>query len=220
MHPILKSIRLDHDILKVYYRAFLVAAYGLAILIAVLTQKTGFAIVVVMAIAAPFVGVYFSVYEKNNLSKLYGILPLGKNVVVIGRYLYALAFGIANVIAASLLAYILSLIVNSRLSQLEFLTFATASFAYFCLYIAIQFPIYFEISFSKVYIFSNLPFYLLAVAAGYLIRKDNLLQQLQQVIQYFTANPNMIWVTGLGLGLLLLLISCSLSFLIHQKSEL
>ncbi len=220
MKPILKSIRLDHDILKVYYRAFLAAAYGIAILIAVLTQKPGFAIVAVMALAAPFVGLNFSLYEKNNLSKLYGILPLGKKEVVIGRYLYALAFGIANLIAASALVYILSGMVHTRLSPLEFLTFVTVSFAYFCLYVAVQFPIYFEYSFSKVYIFSNLPIYLIAVVAGYLIRKDNLLQQLQQFIQYFTANPNRIWAAGLGLGLLLLLISCPLSFWIHQKNEL
>ncbi len=144
MHPILKSIRLDHDIQKVYYPTFLVAAYGLAILVAVLTQKTGWAIVVVMTISAPFVGSHFYLYEKNNLSKLYGILPLAKNEVVIGRYLYALVFGIANGIAASILAYIISLIDHSRMSQLEFLTFAFAPFAYFCLYIAVLFPIYFE----------------------------------------------------------------------------
>jgi hypothetical protein len=106
------------------------------------------------------------------------------------------------------------------MSQLEFLTFAFASFAYFCLYIAVQFPIYFKFTFSKVYVFSNLPIYLLVVAADYLIRKDSLLQQLQQVIQYFAANPNRIWIASLGLGLLLLLISCPLSFWIHRKSEL
>ncbi len=220
MHPILKSMRLDHDILKVYYRTFLVAAYGLAILISALTQKTGFAMVIVMAISAPFVGLIFWLYEKNNLSKLYGILPLGKNEVVIGRYLYALAFGIANSIVVSVLAYLISLIVNSRMSQLEFSTIACASFAYFCLYIAVQFPIYFEFTLTKVYIFSNVPLYLAVVAAAYLFRKDNLLQRLQQVIQYFTANPNRIWVAGLGLGLLLLLVSCPLSLMIHQKSEL
>jgi hypothetical protein len=219
MHPVLKSMRLDHDVLKMYYRTFLVAAYGIAILIAVLTQKTVWTIVVVMAISAPFVGVNFFLYERDHLSKLYGILPLGKNEVVIGRYLYALAFGIANGMAASVLAYVISLIVDSRMSQLEFLTFACASFAYFCLYIAVLFPIYFEFPYSKVYIITNLPFPAV-VAFAYLLRKDNLFQQLQQVFQYFTANPNRIWIASLGLGLLLLLISCPLSFSIHRKSEL
>lgn len=220
MNSILKSMRLDHDILKVYYRTFLMAAYGLAILISVLTQKTGFAMVIVMAISAPFVGLIFWLYDKNNLGKLYGILPLSKNEVVIGRYLYALAFGIANCIAVSILAYGISWIFNSKMSPFEFLAIASASFAYFCLYIAVQFPIYFEFTLSKVYIFSNVPLYLAVVVAAYLFRKDNLLQQLQQVIQYFTAHPNMIWVAGLGLGLLLLSLSCPLSFRIHQKSEL
>ncbi len=219
MHPMLKSVRLDHEILKAYYWAFLAAAYGLAMLIAVLTQKPGWAMVTVMTISAPFVGSNFYLYEKNNLSKLYGILPLAKNEVVIGRYLYALAFGIANVIAASILAYIISWIDHSRMSQLEFLTFAFAPFAYFCLYIAVLFPIYYKFPYSKVYIITNLPFPAV-VAFVYLLRKDNLLQQLQPVIQYFTANPDTIWVAGLGLGLLLLLVSCPLSFWIHQKSEL
>jgi hypothetical protein len=220
MNSIVKSMRLDHDILKVYYRTFLLAAYGLAILVSVLTQKTGFAMVIVMAISGPFVGLIFWLYEKNNLSKLYGILPLGKNEVVLGRYLFALAFGIANGITASILAYGISWIINSRMSQLEFLTIAGASFAYFCLYIAVEFPIYFEFTLTRVYIFSNVPLYLAIVAAAYLFRRDNLLQQLQQVIQYFTANPNRVWIASLGLGLLLLVISCPLSFWIHQKSEL
>ena len=214
MKPILKSIRLDHDILKVYYRTFLVVAYGLAILITVLAKRPAWAIVVVLTISAPVVGLYFLLYEKNNLSQLYGILPLGKKEVVIGRYLYALAFGIVNGIAASILAYIVSLFVNSPMSQLEFFTFTFASFVYFCLYIAIQFPLYFKFPFSKVYLFSNLPVYLIAVAAYYMFRKDHLLQQpLQQAIHYFTANPNRIWMAGLGLGLLLLLVSCPLSCL-------
>ncbi len=219
MNSILKSMRLDHDILKSYYRAFLATAYGLAILIAVLSQKTGWAIVVVMAISAPFVGANFFLYERDHLSKLYGILPLGKHEFVIGRYLYSLVFGITNGITASVLAYVISLIINSRMSQLEFLTFACASFAYFCLYIALLFPIYFEFPYSKVYILTNLPFPAL-VAIAYLLRKDNLLQQLQQVIQYFIANPDLIWIASLGLGLILLLASCPLSFWIHQKSEL
>ncbi len=217
MKSILRSIRLDHDILKVYYPASLVAAYGLAILIATLSKKPGLAIVVVMTIAAPVVGLYFMLYDKNNLSKLYGILPLGKNEVVIGRYLYALAFGLANSLASSLLAFIISLAVNSRMSRLEFLIFACASLAYFCLYIAIQFPIYFKFSFSKVYALSNVPFYLAALAAYYLFTKD--IRQ-QQLFQYFTADPNRIWAACLVLGLLLLLISCPLSMLIHRKSEL
>ncbi len=220
MHPILKSIRLDHDILKVYYRSFILAAYGIAILIPTLTKIPGLAIVIVMVISAPFVGLNFLLYEKNNLSKLYGILPLGKNEVVIGRYLYALAFGIANSVAATLLAAVLSWAVNARMSPSDFLTWIFASFAYFCVYVAVQFPIYFGFTFSKVYLWTNLPIYLLVLVYDYLVRKEGLLLQLQPVIQYFTAHPNLIWATGIGLELLLLVISIPLSCLIHRRSEL
>jgi hypothetical protein len=80
--------------------------------------------------------------------------------------------------------------------------------------------LFFVITLRRMRVLSNLPFYLVFVAGFYLFEKTNLLKQLHQAIQYFTANQNMIWVTGFGLGLLLLLISCPLSSLIHKKNEL
>ena len=179
------------------------------------------AIPVVMVVAAPFISVYFLIYERNNLSKLYGILPLRRSEVVIGRYTYALLFGILNEVFSGILAYILSLILHAGISYLEFLTLFSVGFLYVCLYISIQLPLYFRFPFSKVYIFSNLPVYLVAVFLVYLVKRTDILHQLSQVIQYSPSNQELIWVvTGLGLGLLLLLISCPLSFLIHRKSEL
>lgn len=221
MSNILKSIRLDNYILKAYYSSFLLV-YGAAILIAIVTKIPALTVSVVTAISAPFIGVYFSTYEKNNLSKLYGILPLEKNAVITGRYLYALAFGVANAIVSTILAYVISLLLHIDMTQVEILTYTFAAFVLFCLFIAIQFPIYFKVPFSKVYIYSNLPFYLGMVAFIYLfrIRRNDLLPKLQQGIRYFTGNPNSIWVAGLGVGLLMLIISSSIARLIYTNREL
>ncbi len=142
--------------------------YVLATIIAIVFKVPVITIPVVMVVAAPFVSVYFLVYERNNLSKLYGILPLGRSEVVMGRYAYVLLFGILNELFSGILAYILSLILNTGFSYLEFLTFFAAGFLYVCLYISIQLPLYFRFPFSKVYIFSNLPVYLVAVSLAYL----------------------------------------------------
>jgi hypothetical protein len=220
MANILKSIMLDHAVLKAYYKIFM-GVYVLAAIIAIVFKAPAITIPVVIAVASPFISVYFFVYERNNLGKLYGILPLRRSEVVIGRYTYALLFGILNEVFSGILAYILSLILNTWISYLEFLIFFSAGFLYVCLYISIQLPLYFRFPFSKVYIFSNLPVYLVAVFLVYLIKRTNFLHQLSQGIQYFSSNQTAIWVTiGLGLGLLLLLISCPLSCLIYQKSEL
>ncbi len=208
MRNILKSIRLDHYILKRYYKTFLYV-YVIATVISVFAKIPAIAIGLVVFISGPYNGFYFSVYEKNNLSMLYGILPLRKNEVVIGRYLYTLAFGLANGIMAGILAYIISILANIPMSQVEFLAFSSVAFVLFSLFVAIQFPLYFKIPFSKVYIYSNVPYYLLIPAIIFIIRRTTLLAQLPQILQPFMANPNLIWLTGLGVGLLLLLVSCS-----------
>jgi hypothetical protein len=219
MSNVLKSIRLDNYILKAYYKAFIVV-YVIAILIGIISQIPVLTVVVVMVITAPFIGTYFSVYEKNNLTKLYGILPIGKYEVVIGRYLYALFFGIINGIISGILAYIISIFIKKGMDHLTFITCLSASFLYFCLFIAVEFPVYFKYSFSKVYIFTSLPFYLVFVVGAFIFKKTDILQHLSQIIQYFTSHQNMIWVTGIGLGLILLIISCPLSCLIYKKNEL
>ncbi|HZK70196.1 MAG TPA: ABC-2 transporter permease [Clostridia bacterium] len=219
MSNVLKSIRLDNYILKAYYKTFIVV-YVIAILIGIISQIPALTVVVVMVITAPFIGTYFSVYEKNNLNKLYGILPIGKYEVVIGRYLYALFLGIINGIVSGILAYIISIFINKGMDHLTFITCLSASFLYFCLFIAVEFPVYFKYAFSKVYIFTSLPFYLVFVVGAFIFKKTDILQYLSQIIQYFTSHQNMIWVTGIGLGLILLIISCPLSYFIYKKNEL
>lgn len=110
-----------------------------------------------------------------------------------------------------------------KLMLVNYLTFTVtlaASFLYFCLYVAILFPIYSKYAFSKVYIFANLPVYLIGIFGAYLIKKTDILSNLSEVIQYFTSHQNMIWAAGIGLGLVLLIISCPLSYMIYKGKEL
>jgi ABC-2 family transporter protein len=219
MTSILNSMRLDNYILRGYYKVFALV-YVIAILIGIITKIPVITVAIVVVISAPFIGTYFSVHEKNNLNKLYGVLPLGRSKVVLGRYSFALIFGIINGIVPGILAYLISLFVKNGMSHLEILAILSASFAYFCLFIAVQFPIYFKFGFAKVYIFSNLPFYLVFLLGAFVLKRTDILKQLGQVVQYFSSHQNMIWVTGLGSGLILLIISCLLSYWIYRNKEL
>lgn len=223
MSDILNSMRLDFYIIRANFKMLIAPAYILAIVLGVLTQATYMIVLIVMFISAISSGMFFSVYEKNNLSKLYGFLPLGKSEVVMGRYLYALLFGIINEIVSLTLTYIVSQILNKGIGQLEFSACISGSFLFFCLSVGIQFPIYFKFGFSKAYIFTNLPLYLIFISIFIIIRtsrKTNILSSLGQVIQYFTSNPAMVWVTGIGLGIILFYLSFLLSSVIYKKSEL
>lgn len=208
MSNILKSLKLDFNVAKSRYFMFFIDIIG--VLFAVLTKIPMYGALIIMVVSTPITGQVFSVYEKNNLDKLYGILPLKKTDVVIGRHLYALIIIVINGVIAALVAYIVSIITGNTMSSVEFLTLLSIGFAYACLMTAVIFPLYFKFSFSKVYIFSNLPFYLLFVILFALTRKTNVLQQAGPAVQNLTSSLTAA-AFGLGLGLILLALSCVLS---------
>lgn len=210
MGNILKSMNLDHNIMKSRYPMFIIA-YVLGIFLAVISKTPIYGALVVMIISTPLTGQYFSIYEKNNLEKLYGILPLRKVEVVVGRYLYAMCIVVINGAIAAMLAYIISSLTNKVMSAPEFLTYLSAGFFYVCLMLAVIFPLYFKFSFSKVYVFSNLPFYLIFIITFAFTRKTNVLERTGLTSQYFASHFGMIAAVGLGLGLTLLALSCLLS---------
>ncbi|MFL0196221.1 acyltransferase family protein [Clostridium sp. WILCCON 0269] len=218
MNNILKSIRLDHDIMKSRYPMFVIA-YILGIFLAVISKTPFFGALVVMVISAPLIGQYFSIYEKNNLEKLYGVLPLRKSEIVIGRYIYALCIVVINGIIAAILAYIISFLTNKGISNTESLTYLSAAFFYVCLMIAVIFPLYFKFSFSKVYVFSNLPFYLIFIITFAFTRKTNVLKQAGPAVQNLTSNLT-IAAIGLVLGLILLALSCLLSCALTEGNRM
>lgn len=210
MRNILKSMNLDHNIMKSRYPMFIIG-YVLGTFLAVISKTPIYGALVVMIISAPLTGQYFSIYEKNNLEKLYGILPLKASEVVVGRYLYALGIIVINGAIAAMLAYIISFLTNKVMSASEFLTYLSVGFLYVCLMLAVIFPLYFKFSFSKVYVFSNLPFYLIFIITFAFTRKTNVLEQTGLTSQYLASHFGMIAAVGLGLGLILLALSCLLS---------
>ena len=215
---VIKSMRLDFHIQKANYKTFFAVGYALAILLGVVTRTPYVSVVIAMIVSAAFSSFVFLVSERNRLGRLYGILPLRKSELVLGRYLYTLLFGLANAITASLLTYVISLVTSHTVAFLDLSAYVCASFLYFCLFTAIVFPVYFRFGFSKNYLLTNVPLYVL-YAAGYgLIRKGNL-KNLHVVTQYFTRNPGLTWLCGVGGGLALLAVSYVLSRLTCQRHE-
>ncbi|MGA2763264.1 MAG: ABC-2 transporter permease [Spirochaetia bacterium] len=218
MSNVINSMRLDFHIQKSKYMAFFALGYALAIVLGVVTRTPYVSVLIAMIISAAFSSSVFLVSERNNLGRLYGMLPLRKSELVLGRYVYTLLFGLANATAASLLTYIISIVTGNTLAFLDLSAYLCASFLYFCLFTGIVFPVYFRFGFSKNYLLTNVPLYIL-YAAGYgLVRKGNL-KDLYGVIRYFTKNPGMIWLDGVGGGLVLLTVSYGLSRLTYRRYE-
>ncbi len=215
---VITSMRLDFHIQKASYKGFFALGYALAIIVGFVTRTPYVTVLIAMVISAAFSSFVFLVSEKNHLGRLYGILPLRKSELVLGRYLYTLLFGLGNVVAASLLTFVISIVTGKSLAFLDLSAYVCAAFLYFCLFASIVFPVYFRFGFSKNYLLTNVPLYVLYAVGFGLVRKGNL-KGLSGVIRFFTENPGMIWLCGVGGGLALLAVSCSLSRLIHQSHE-
>jgi hypothetical protein len=215
---VFKSIRLDHYIFKQHYSIFLIV-YAVSSLIAAVSKTPQIAVAISLVLTAPLIGTYFSIYEKNNLGRLFGVLPLIKRDAVTGRYIFALMIAVTNGIISGVLAYIISFFIHGGIDMLEFLSYLSLAFFYFCLTIAVLFPLYFRFPFSKVYAATNLPFYLLFVLGIYLTKKTDILKNLADVLKYFTSHQYMIWVTGFGSGLLMLIISWFIACRVYKKAD-
>ena len=219
MRSILKSTALDNAIMSKFY-PMLVLIYALAVAVAVVSKIPVLAVAVVVVVSAPFMGVFYSSYEKNNLGKLYGTLPIGRSDVVIGRYLFALLFVLANGVISGLVTLLLTQFVDGSWTQTLNMVCLSGAFLYSCFFLAVIFPIYFKVAFSRAYVLANVPFYLAIVTLIFLVKKTDLLKNIQPTIQYFTDHPEMIWISGIGIGLVLLCLSFPVSLAIYRKKEL
>ena len=167
-------------------------------------------------------GAVFQVHEKSHSDKLYGILPLKKSEMILGRYLYALTIGAVYTALAAVIGFALWRIMgaNAGLTPLTYWAALAAAFLYFCFAVGVAYPIYFKFTFAKAYIFTMLPMYLIAVAFLVLTRKGNLGGTLSQLTNFFTPRVYLIPIFGLLGGLLLLAVSLAVSNLIYTRKEI
>ncbi len=218
MSNIQSVVRLDFYTVKSIYR-MAVLTYLISILFGFIAQPV-IPIFLIMVFGVFFSGMVFSIYEKNHLNKLYGTLPLGKSEVVIGRYLYAFLFGIVQAIFAGSISYVISRVTKIVPDNFTLTATLSLSFIYFCFAVGVEFPVYFKFGFSKAYVFTMVPIYLVFIGAVFLSRKANALNNLKNIFIYFSAHQVMLLLSGIGIGLILFVISGAISCSIYKKTEL
>jgi hypothetical protein len=219
MNNILHSIKLDYYILKSSdFRRILIVAV-IAIVVGFLSKDPPITLGIIMMISGFFMGTIFAVVEKNNLNKLYGVLPVARNQTVIGRYIFTALAGVCMAAVATLLSFGVSLASNVTLgSGLIFSAWLCGSLLLFSLLVTVQFPLYFKYDFSKLAAIANLPYILVIIGGSYVLRKYP--QFFGQTISYFTQHPSMIWVTAIGGALVLFCISTVVSITLYKTREL
>ena len=92
MSNILKATKLDFSLVKPYIKVI-----GFTMLLPIAFAAINRSILTGVSFAMCFIamttGYTFSVTEKNSMDRLYGILPVKKSEMVIGRYLFVVMLG-------------------------------------------------------------------------------------------------------------------------------
>lgn len=219
MHRIIQAAKLDFFASMSMLRLIsLLVLVG--IIIGVAAHGPDYMMLFIMVFGVTSAGSIFSIHERNHSEKLYGILPLKKSEMILGRYLYALIIGAAYIIVSGVLGEVLNLILNAGMDAVTYWATLALAFAYFGFATGVAYPIYFKFTFAKAYIFTMIPMYAIAVAFLIITRKTDFASNLGSIIQFFTDNVYLLPIIGLAAGLILLIVSAVISNLIYTRKEI
>lgn len=219
MNRILNATKLDFFAGKSALRMTAILLL-IGIVIGTVAHGPIYTMIFTMVFSVTSCGAIFSIHEKSRSDKLYGILPLKKSEMIMGRYLYALIIGAAYTVIAGILGFVMSRIMNVSLDSSTFWITLMLAFIYFSFAVGVAYPIYLKFSFAKAYIFTMLPMYVIAVLILLLTKKTNFISDLSQVVRFFTDKQALIPIFGILIGLILLTISALVANLIYTRKEI
>jgi hypothetical protein len=218
MNNIFQALKLDYYTVKTLYsRIFMI--YLISIFIGISTQPI-IPIFMIMFFGVSFSGYTFSIIEKNRCEKLYGILPIRRKQIIIGRYLYGFTSGIVNLVISIVLAYIIAMFSQQQMDSFMLFFSITLAFCYYIFAVSITYPIYYKFGFSKSYIFITIPLYLLILLIVFLSDKFNFNETISQLLIYFYDHYILFLFYGLIFGMFMLIISAVISYCIFKNSDL
>ena len=218
MNRILNTTKLDFYTAKSII-TFMLITYVISALVGVSAKQPIISVVLVLVFGTYIAGSVFSVEEKNHIDKLYGILPLKKSDMVAGRYIYALIIGLVNSVIGGIFGFASSLIVNAGLSSVTLLSTVSLAFLYFCFAVSIAFPVYYKFSFTKAYVFTMIPIYLVVLFGVFLARRTGFNDSVGQAFQFLSGAPVLLLLFGLIIGLIFFVISAYISVSVYKHKE-
>jgi len=218
MNNIFQVLKLDHYTVKTSYPR-IIMIYFISLFIGISTQPI-VPIFMIMFFGVSISGLTFSIIEKNSCEKIYGILPIRRKQIIIGRYLYGFILGIINLIISVVLAYILAMFSQQQTDSFILFFSITSAFCYYTFAVSVTYPIYYKFGFSKSYIFITIPLYLLILLVVFISDKFNFNETISQLLIYFSNHYVLFLFCGLVLGMFMLIISAVISYCIFRNSEL
>ena len=156
MNNIWKATKLDFSLIRPYVKTICFTMI-LPVVFAAINHSLLTGISFAMCFIAMTTGYTFSITEKNSMERLYGILPIRKSDMVIGRYIFIIIMGAIALIFSLVAHPIILLILGESVSILDFINAATTGIFLFALYTVFQLPGYYKLGSIKGKVFMYIP---------------------------------------------------------------
>ena len=162
MSNILKSTKFDIALVKPYFKTICFTLL-LPIVFAAINRSLLTGVSFAMCFIAMTTGYTFSITEKNSMDRLFGILPVRKSELVIGRYVFVFAMGLLSLIISLIVQPLVLKVLGETVGVFDIVTAAIAGVFLFALYTVFQIPGYYKYGSIKGRVFMYIP------VAGFLI---------------------------------------------------
>ena len=151
-----KAAKLDFNLLKYYYKSIcftLLIPLAFILLYRTLAVGISFAMFM-MAMSSIYT---FSVADKNDMQRLYRILPVSVKALVCGKYLHAFLMGILAVSVSGILQPMILGMLGVNVSGKEVMTAVLAGMVLYTTYVCFQIPAYYKFGPIKGRVFMYVP---------------------------------------------------------------
>lgn len=162
MNEILKAAKLDFSLIKPYMKTILFIM-AFPVVFAAINRSLVNGVSFAMSFISMTTGYTFSISEKDSMERLYGILPVSKKHMVIGRYLYICAMGLLALTISLIIDPIVLHALGTDVSYADIFAAAIAGIILFSLFTVFLLPGYYKYGAVKGRIFIYVP------AAGYFV---------------------------------------------------
>ena len=156
MSNILKATKLDFSLVRSYFKVI-----GFTMLLPIAFAAINRSILTGVSFAMCFIamttGYTFSITEKNSMERLYGILPVKKSEMVIGRYLFVLALGALALVVSLITQPIVLRVIGETVEKTDIISAAIGGLFLFALYTVFQIPGYYKFGSIKGRVFMYIP---------------------------------------------------------------
>lgn len=171
MNEILKAAKLDFCLVKPYLKGFRFS-FIMAVAFVAINKSFTFGVLFTIIISTMLIAYPFSISEKNGMEKMYGILPVSKKHLVIGRYLYTCSMGLLVSLLTSIIYSILLRMLGVTVSLPEICMAAVLGFIVFSFYTVVQLPGYYKHGALKGKAFIYIPIIAYAALAYVFLKFD------------------------------------------------